>query len=221
MNSSVEAPIRVVIIDDETLFAQALGMWLARDKGLQVEGYARSGQEGWDLCAATRPDLALVDVVMSGGDGLTLGKRLLNELPGTRVVIMTGRVDPHTAWQAGQLGVQGLIDKTIEPQRLGQVIRLVVEGGRFLSPSFEKIRQEWLTQPQAFQKVLTNRELAVLHCLTDGRSDRDIGKELGIAEETVASHRKSLRGKLDVHDDRGLMAYGREWGIYGAERVKG
>jgi DNA-binding NarL/FixJ family response regulator len=216
MNSSVAKPVRVVIVDDETLFSQALGSWLARDASLSIEGYAETGNRGWDLCAEKRPDVALVDVEMADGDGLALAKRLLAELPGIRVIIMTGRVDAHTAWRAGQTGVQGLIDKTMEPGLLSKVIHLVVSGGRFLSPAFEKIREEWLMEPEAFQKVLTNRELAVLHRLTEGKSDLEIGKDLGISAETVACHRKSLRKKLNLHDDRSLAAYGREWGIFGA-----
>ena len=82
MIPSVGGPIRVVIIDDETLFAHMLGSWLERDPGLRIEGYAESGNQGWELCAATRPDLALVDVEMPDGDGLALAKRLLDELPG-------------------------------------------------------------------------------------------------------------------------------------------
>ena len=216
MSSSVGKPIRVVIIDDEALLAKTLGEWLARDPGLRIEGYAASGNRGWELCVAALPDLALVDVGMSDGDGFTLAKRLLEKLPGTQVIIMTGRVDPHTAWRAGQAGVQGLIDKTIEPELFCKVIHLVAGGGRFLSPAFARIREKWLSQPGAFQKVLTNRELAVLRRLTEGQSDLDIGKHLGICAETVACHRKSLRRKLEVHDDRSLMAYGREWGIFGA-----
>jgi DNA-binding NarL/FixJ family response regulator len=215
MKSTIGKPIRVVIIDDERLLAKALGAWLARDSGLKVEGYAESGNRGWELCQATHPDLALVDVEMSDGDGIALAQRLLDKFPETRVIIMTGRVDPHTAWQAGQTGVHGLIDKTIEPEVLGQVIQLVVEGGRVLSQSFQKIREEWLTEPEAFQKVLTNRELAVLLRVTDGQSDRTIGIDLGISEATVACHRKSIRKKLSVHDDRSLVAYGRQWGIFG------
>jgi DNA-binding NarL/FixJ family response regulator len=216
MISSVGKPVRVVIIDDETLFAEALGSWLARDPGLSIEGYAESGTRGWELCAAKHPDLALVDVEMSDGDGLALGKRLLDELPETRVIIMTGRVDPHTAWRASQSRVQGLIDKTLEPELLGKVIHLVAGGGRFVSPSFERIKEEWLMGPEAFQKVLTNRELAVLHGVTEGQSDETIGTYLGISSETVACHRKSIRKKLGLHDDRSLVAYGRQWGIFGA-----
>jgi len=216
MNLRAGGPIRVVIIDDETLFAKTLGAWLEMDPGLSVHGYAGSGNLGWKLCLEVSPDVALVDVAMPDGDGITLAKRLMNELPETCVILLTGRVDPHTAWQAGQAGVQGLIDKTIEPQVLSKAIRHLVEGGQFLSPTFQKIMEEQLTKPEAFQKVLTNRELAVLCRLTDGQSDPDIGKDLDISAETVAFHRKSLRRKLDLHDDRSLVAYGRKWGIFGA-----
>ena len=74
-----------------------------------------------------------------------------------------------------------------------------------------------MTEPEAFHKLLTQRELEVLHRVTDGQSDQVIGKHLGISAETVAGHRKSIRKKLELHDDRGLVAYGREWGIFGMD----
>lgn len=216
LKAGVSKLIRIAIVDDETLFAKMLGAWLTRPAGMSIVGYADSGNRGWELCAAKHPDLALVDVEMADGDGLLLAKRLRDELSSTRVLVMTGRVDPHTAWRAGQIGVHGLIDKTIEPEELVKVIRLVAGGAGFLSPSFQRIREDWLMQPEAFQKVLTNRELVVLRHLTEGQSDQGISTDLGISAETVACHRKSIRGKLDLHDDRSLMAYGREWGIFGA-----
>lgn len=210
-------PIRIAIVEDETLFAIALGAWLARIPDFKIEGHAESERGGWDLCVATRPDIVLLDVEMPDGDGLTLAKRLREERPEIRVIVMTGRMDPHTAWRAGQSGVHGLVDKTMEPELLGKAIRLVAEGGSFISPSFRKIRTERLTEPEAFHKLLTQRELEVLHRVTDGQSDQVIGKHLGISAETVAGHRKSIRKKLELHDDRGLVAYGREWGIFGMD----
>ena len=213
MNSSVRQAVRVVIIDDETLLAKAIGAWLERDPALSVQGYAESGRGGWELCFAERPDLALVDVEMPDGNGIDLAKRLLAELPQTRVLIMTGRVDPHTAWRAGQAGVHGLVDKTIAPDLLAKVIHSLVEGGQYLSPAFRKVKEQWLAQPEAFQKLLTNRELEVLLRVTAGLSDAAISQQLEISEATVACHRKSIRRKLGAHDDRSLIAYAREWGI--------
>ena len=216
MNPANGNPIRVVIVDDETMLSMTLEAWLRRDPDLCVEGIAASGNLGWELCVAKRPDVALVDVEMPDGDGLTLAKRLQAELPEIRVILMTGRVDPHTAWRASKAGVQGIIDKTMEPGSLNKIIHLVMNEGRFLSPAFAKIREDWLVKPDAFQKVLTNREMSVLYRLPEGKSDLEIGKEMGITEATVECHRKSLRKKLDLHDDRSLVAYARKRGIFGA-----
>ena len=64
MNSGVGKPLRVVIIDDDTLLAKTLGAWLEKEPGLKIGGYAGSGNQGWTLCLATQPDIALVDVKM-------------------------------------------------------------------------------------------------------------------------------------------------------------
>lgn len=212
-------PIRIAIIDDETLFSGMLARCFGRDGGLRVVGCVASGNQGWELCAATRPELALVDIEMPDGDGLILAKRLREELPSTKVIIMTGRVDPHTAWRAAQIGVHGLMDKTIRLEQLLEVIRLVAHGGRFLGPAFKQVRDLGLTDPEAFQKVLSDRELAVLLGVAEGESDPVIGGQLGISAVTVAYHRKNLRKKLGVHDDRSLVAYALERGIYGSSRL--
>lgn len=195
------------------MFAKVLGKWLARSVDLQLAGIAKSGHEGWELCLATRPEIVLLDVEMGDGDGLELARRLRAELPDVRVIIMTGRVNPHTAWQANEAGVSGLINKTLELDQLGQVIRLVAAGGRFVCPHFQRIRDEWLAQPEAFHKVLSNREVAVLCRVTEGQNDAVIAQALEISDSTVAGHRKSIRNKLNLHDDLGLVAYGRTWGI--------
>jgi two-component system NarL family response regulator len=220
MNSVESEPIRVVVVDDETLFTKMLVAWLEKDPGLKIEGSADSGKKGWLLCLANPPDVAVVDVEMDDGDGITLAGLILDKLPGTRVILLTGRVDPHTAWQAAKVGVHGLIDKTIDPELIGVVIRVVVEGGEFLSPRFQKVRDEWLTKPDAFQNVLTRRELGVLLRVTEGQNDSDIGQVMGISADTVASHRKSIRKKLGLHDDRSLVAYARKWGIHGVGGTK-
>ena len=112
--------------------------------------------------------------------------------------------------------MHGLVDKTVEPSELAKIIHLVARGTEYHCLSFKKIKEDWLTRPETFQKILTNRELEVLHRLTGGETDQDIGGYLGISPETVACHRKSLRRKLNVHDDRSLIAYGRGWGIFGS-----
>ena len=208
-------PIRLLLIEDETLFAKSLADWLSRNPGFEVVGVAGSGKQGWEFCLANQPEIVLLDVQMDDMDGLTLAQRLRKELPAIRVIIMTGRVDAYVAWRALQADVHGLLDKVIQPKVLAEAIRLVAAGERFISPAFQEVQSEWLSTPDAFQKVLTNRELEVLMRVTDGQTDQSIAEKLGISAETVAGHRKSMRKKLGMHDDRHLMAYGRQWGIFG------
>jgi len=211
----------MAIIEDETLLAQMLGKWLGRLPDVEIVGFASRENEGWELCLATHPNLVLLDVDLAGGDGLVLTRRLRTEFPELRVLVMTGRLDAYTAWRAGQAGVHGLSDKCLEPELLSQAVRTVAGGGCFVSPVFQEIKEEWLAKPDAFQKLLTNRELEVLRSVADGQSDQIIGKAFGISPETVAGHRKNIRKKLGLHDDLGLVAYGRARGIYHAGAFPG
>jgi DNA-binding NarL/FixJ family response regulator len=206
-------PIRIVIVDDQTIYARTLGFWLGRKPGMEIAGYAADGQQGWQLCTVVRPDVALVDVDMPVHGGLVLTARLLEELPDIRVILMTGLVNPHTTWKALEAGVPGLLDKTMEPELLEEAVRLVADGGTFISPAFQAIKTEYLMRPEAFQKILSDREQAVLRLVAQGVSDDAIGTQLGITPSTVAFHRKKIRLKLGVHNDRDLLAYARQWGL--------
>lgn len=207
-------PVRIVIVEDERLLAETLGAWLETDSAFRIDGHATSAQAGWELCLAKRPDIVLLDVGLPDSDGLTLATKLREQLPGIRVIILTGRVDPHTAWRAAQSGAPGLVDKATDLAGLRQAIHLVVAGGDFTSPPFQKIREGQLAEAEAFHKVLSNRELEVLSAVTEGLTDVDIGRQLDITPGTVACHRKNIRRKLDLHDDRSLIAYGRKCGTF-------
>ena len=208
-----QAPIRIVIVDDHALLAESLGAWIVRHPDLMLAGRAEDGEAGWNLCLALKPDLALVDVDLPKLDGLELVKRLLVQLPTMRLLTMTGRMDPYTIWRATQSGVHGYVEKTLPPEMLIQAIRTVANGGVFFSPVFQKVKQEWLAQPEAFQKILSEREQEVLRSVVAGRDDERIAGELHISTATVVVHRKHIRQKLELHNDRELVAYARMWGL--------
>jgi len=208
-----KSPVKVVIVDDHALLAESLGAWIARQPDLLLAGRAEDGEAGWDLCVAVQPDLALVDVDLPKLDGLELVKRLLEKMPAVRLITMTGRMDPYTIWRVSQSGVHGYTEKTLRPEVLVDAIRLVAAGGTYFSPVFQKVKQEWLSQPEAFQKILSDREQEVLRRVVAGRDDERVAKELGISIATVSVHRKNIRSKLELHNDRELVAYAREWGL--------
>ncbi|HEV2691287.1 MAG TPA: response regulator transcription factor [Verrucomicrobiae bacterium] len=207
------SPVRIVIVDDHVLLAESLGLWISRHPDLVLAGRAEDGEAGWELCLALQPDIALVDVDLPKLDGLELVKRLLEKMPALRLITMTGRMDPYTIWRVAQSGVHGYMEKTLRPEILVDAIRLVASGGTFFSPVFQQVKQEWLSQPEAFQKILSDREQQVLRYVVAGWDDERIGKELAITATTVSVHRKHVRQKLELHNDRELVAYARQWGL--------
>jgi two-component system NarL family response regulator len=204
---------RVVIIDDHFMLAESLGAWIEKHSDLEFAGRAENGETGWNLCATVKPDVALVDIDMPKLDGLELVKRLVEELPALRLLTMTGRMDPYTIWRVSQSGVHGYVEKTMAPEKLIEAVRVVAGGGNFFSAFFQKVKQEWLSQPEAFQKILSDREQDVLRRVAAGWDDDRISKELDITLATVAVHRKNIRKKLELHNDRELIRYAHLWGL--------
>jgi two-component system, LuxR family, secretion system response regulator SsrB len=205
--------IRLVIVDDELLVAGMVKVWLSHFRDVQVLGTAPDGEAGWELCRTTQPDLALVDIQMPKMDGLGLVDRLSAEFPKMRLLVMSGLMDACTIWRVMQSGVHGYINKTQPPELLIEAVRAVARGNTFFGPTFSQVREELLSLPEAFQKILSPREQQVLRGVAAGREDDVIGKELGISPATVEAHRKRIRQKLGLHNDRGLLAYARRWGL--------
>jgi len=208
-----EEKIRLAIVEDELLISGMLKVWLVHFRDVQIIGCAADGEAGYELCRTAQPDLVLVDIQMPKMDGLDLVERLTTEFPKMRLLVMSGLMDAHTIWRVMQSGVHGFINKTQPPELLIEAVRAVARGNTFFGPTFSQVREELLSLPEAFQKILSPREQQVLRAVAAGREDEVIGKELGISPATVEAHRKRIRQKLGLHNDRGLLAYARRWGL--------
>ncbi|MGA2246063.1 MAG: response regulator transcription factor [Verrucomicrobiota bacterium] len=205
--------IRIAIVEDELLLSSMLEELLMRFRDLTVVGRAPDGEAGWELCQTTQPDLALVDIELPKVDGLKLIQRLAGEYPRMRLLSMSGLMDAYTIWSVLQCGAHGYVDKTQAPELLVEAVRAVARGNTFFGPTFSQVRQEWLARPEAFQKILSEREQQVLRGVVAGWDDARIGVELGISPATIEVHRKRIRQKVGVHNDRGLLFYARQWGL--------
>jgi DNA-binding NarL/FixJ family response regulator len=208
-----ENPIKLVIVEDQQLLAQMLAAWVANQPDLLLVGCASDGEEGWTLCRTLRPTLALVDIELPKLGGLELAGRLLQQKPPIPTLTMSGFVDPYTIWRVCQSGAHGYVDKTQDVALLMEGIRAVAAGKTYFSKVFEQVKQDSLAQPQAFHAALTQREQAVLQRVVAGWDDRSIGTQFCISTVTVAAHRKHIRKKLDLHNDRQLVAYASRWGL--------
>jgi DNA-binding NarL/FixJ family response regulator len=198
---------RVLVADDHRLFLAAVHGLLER-RGFQVVALATDGQEAVRLAEATRPDVAVLDVIMPTLGGLDVVRRLHHVSPRTGVVLVTGGIDLGFALEGMALGVRGFVVKSAAPQELFDAIRAAARGATYVSPAYELAMGRGRQGSQATRVApLTPRERQVLHLIAEGKTSRQIAATLGIALKTAETHRTRLMRKLDVHHVAGLVRY--------------
>lgn len=190
-----------------------LSAWIARFRDLQLVGCAADGEADWEFCQANQPQVAIVGIRLPKLNGLDLIQRLADHFPKMRLLAMSSLRDAYTVWRVIQSGVHRYVNKTQTPLSLIEAIRAVAGGNTFFGPVVTQVKQQWLSQPETFRKILSEREQHVLRGVASGWENGQIGAELGICPATVEAHRKRIRQKLGIHNDRGLLAYARRWGL--------
>jgi DNA-binding NarL/FixJ family response regulator len=206
-------PHTLVIIEDENIVASMLVAMLSNQQDIKVVGNAFTGAEGIALCKKARPDIILLDIALPDMSGFDVALMMKEAGMESRIVILSAHVEPYFIYQAVRLGLHGFVDKQSSLENLTSAIRQVAQGKRYYSAIYNAVRTEQLAQPDAFHKILTPRELAVLMMVAAGLDDEAIGSQMGISPSTVCTHRRNLRMKLKAHSDRDLFAYAREWGL--------
>ena len=194
--------ITVAIAEDHRLVAEALATMLSFADEFDVVGLADSGEGIIDIVATRHPAVALMDVSLIGLGGIDATRRIREEHPETKVLMLTMHDDPETVRDAIAAGASGFVPKNVGRQDLTTAIEAVAAGAGFLHPS--------VTRPffKAFGEMaesardvgLTEREKAVLEQLATGKSTKEIAKELYVGEETVKTHLSSVYQKLGVGD---------------------
>jgi DNA-binding NarL/FixJ family response regulator len=198
--------MRLLLVDDHTLFRKGLGSLLAHEKGFTVVGEARDGAEAVRKAQELQPDLVLMDIHMPGTGGLEATREITAALPSTRVVILTVSEEDKDLFAAIKGGAHGYLLKSIEPEKLFALLRGVFRGEAPMSASTAaKVLKEFAAraagQPEpAVGEDLTAREREVLELLVSGRTNKEIANALGIAENTVKNHLKSILAKLHLQN---------------------
>ncbi|UYY78702.1 response regulator [Sphingomonas sp. R1] len=189
------APIRVLIVDDHALLRDGLAGYVGRQDDMVVAGEARDGREAIDLHRALRPDVTLLDLQMPVLGGLEALAGIRAETPQARVVVLTTFDGDVQALRALKLGAQGYLLKSGLHEHLGDAIRTVHAGGRHLQPEVAAA----VAIAAAGDRV-TDREAEVLRLAAEGNANKQIAYLLGVGEETVKSHMRSLLEKLGARD---------------------
>jgi DNA-binding NarL/FixJ family response regulator len=200
--------VRVLVVDDQALFREALVTLLGARPEVEVVGEAGDGQQALERAAELQPDVVLMDLHMPVLDGIGATRRLRVEEPGVRVLALTTFDDDEDVFAALRAGALGYLLKDVSSDRLVEAVLSAARGDSVLQPSvaakvvarFAQLDDAPRSRAQPLVVPLSDRELDVLRLLADGRSNREIATALFLAEGTVKNHVTNVLGKLGARD---------------------
>lgn len=206
--------MRVLIVDDHVLFAEAIRPTL-ESLGMTVVAVATTGAEARVLVRHHRPDLILVDIGLPDESGLVVGRRFLEEQPDAKVVILTALLSPATVRESIRVGFHGYLTKDTAVSRFASSLRTVLDGqvvfpGRLASAVGRRGNEDGL---DLLSGQLTTRELEVLGLMAEGLGGPAIALKLGISTNTVRTHIQSILTKLQVHSRLEAVAFALRRGL--------
>ena len=202
-------PVRVLLVDDQALFREALATLLGVRDDIEVVGEAANGAEAIDRAAELHPDVVLMDLRMPVLDGAAATRRLRAEQPGVRVIALTTFDDDADVFAALRAGAVGYLLKDVSSARLVEAVLAASRDESVLQPSvaakvvarFAQLpADDPAPPPQPLVVPLSERELDVLRLLAEGRSNREIASTLFLAEGTVKNHVTNVLAKLNARD---------------------
>ncbi|KQZ11013.1 response regulator transcription factor [Agromyces fucosus] len=209
--------IRIVVADDHPIVRAGIIGLLEAEAGLEVVGEAADGAEAVAVAASERPDLVLMDLRMPQLDGAAATARILAEVPGTRVLVLTTYETDDHILAAIEAGASGYLLKAAPQAEILAGIRAVAAGETVLAPSIaaklvSRVRAD-AASVAAPAPALSRRELEVLRLVAEGRSNPEIARALFIGEATVKTHLLHVFEKLEVNDRTRAVTRAMELGI--------
>jgi DNA-binding NarL/FixJ family response regulator len=206
--------VRVLVADDQTVVREGLVMLLGLSDGIEVVAAAGDGDEATQLARRYRPDVVLMDLRMPRCDGVAATRRILDELPGTRVIVLTTYADDESVFAALQAGARGYLTKDATAAEIQHAIRTVFAGEALLDPSVQRrlLERSLSGAPTAgsapnYPDGLTQREVGVLREIAAGRSNQEIAERLSISEATVKTHVNNIFSKAHLRDRAQAVVY--------------
>jgi DNA-binding NarL/FixJ family response regulator len=200
--------VRVLLVDDQALFREALATLLEIRPEIEVVGEAGDGDAALQQAAGLQPDVVLMDLHMPVLDGIAATRRLRVEQPGIRVLALTTFDDDEDVFAALRAGAVGYLLKDVSADRLVEALLAAARGESVLQPSvaarvvarFAELPDDAPRRPQPLVVPLSDRELEVLRLLAEGGSNREIATALFLAEGTVKNHVTNVLAKLGARD---------------------
>lgn len=209
--------VRILLIDDHTLFRSGIKSLLSRQPDFEVVGEASDGLEGVKRAKSLSPDVVLLDINMPGVSGREAVSMITEDVPGTRVIMLTVSEDSDDLIDCLRAGAQGYLLKNIDTSFLLDSLRRAAEGESVMSSQMmNKLMGSLRNAPSAEEKnavSLTPREREILALLAHGASNKELSRTLSLAEGTIKIHVQNILKKLKLSSRVQAAVYAVENGI--------
>ena len=212
--------VRVLLVDDHTMFRQALRVMLEKEAGMEVVGEAGDGAAVAEAADRLAPDVVVMDINLPNLSGMEATRKLLARHPGMRVVALSAHGYKQFVMEMLDAGATGYVVKSAAGDQLVQAITSVAQGRTYLCPETTAMLVQANLRaslhaggPAQEHKALGRRETEVLRLLAQGLTSPQIGKTLHIAPSTVDVHRRNIMEKLGLHSVAELTKYAIRMGL--------
>lgn len=207
---------RIYIVDDHTLVREWLGNLLRQESDFEVCGATDTAPAALSGMAASRPDIAVIDLSLKGGSGLELIKDLRGVSPGTRVVVLSMHEEIYYVERAFRAGARGYVTKHDSTHSIVEAIRTVLAGkiyarAEILGQLAARMVGQTVRQTANAGELLSDRELEVFRRLGQGQATRKIATEMGLSMKTVQAYSARIKDKLGLANASELMREAVRW----------
>ena len=211
----MEQPIKVLLVDDHSIFRHGLMALLSAEKQLKVVGQASDGDEAIQRAKELNPDIILMDVQMPGCNGVEATQSIRENGFSGSILMLTVSDREDDLFAAIKAGANGYLLKNAEPEELTDAITHVARGEAIISPimatkllgEFKSVTGKKPQRTAQPETSLSQREEEILRLVAKGASNKDIASSLFITENTVKSHMRNIMGKLHLKNRYQAIAY--------------
>jgi two-component system response regulator DevR len=203
---------RIILVDDHEVVRLGLKALLERHPQFEVVGEAGSAREALEQVAATEPDVVILDIRLPGTSGIEACEQIVDKYPNTKVIMLTSYAEDEMLFSAIRAGASGYVLKQIGSEELIKAIEAVGRGEALLDPAvtqrvFQEVRRAVKEEEASAFAHLSQQEKHVLLLVSEGKTNREIAKNLFLGEGTVRNYVSSILSKLGVNNRAEAAAY--------------
>ncbi len=208
------AVVKLIIVEDQTMLRELLVMACLKAIPSAEVRSASNAVDGLTLCRSLQPAIVLLDIVLPDGDGVDLVPRIRSAATKAKIIMLSSHTDEYTIYRTQIAGVNGFVDKNSQTlDTLQEAIQTVLAEKNYSCSVVQAARARMRSDPLAFLKVLSEREMELLCLFGRGWSNEEVASHTGLSARTARNHRQNIMTKLNLGSTPHLIRYALEKGF--------